>query len=88
MEKQVGKKECMDGEYSIDEMAKYSRTLGYKRYGYEMDDYPHLKRWQAVLTGRPGVARGMELQSEKRRTGGMSEDAKKVLFGDAQYQRR
>ena len=88
MDKQLGQKEFLAGEYSIADMATYSWTLGYKRYGYDMDQYPHLKRWQAALTARPGVARGMELQSEKRRTGGMSEDAKKVLFGDAQYQRR
>lgn len=88
MDKQLGRKEFLAGDYSIADMATYSWTLGYKRYGYSMDDYPNLKRWQAALTERPGVARGMELLKDKRRTGGMSDDAKKVLFGDVQYQRR
>ena len=88
MDKQLGRGEYLAGEYSIADIATFSWTLGYKRYGYNMDDYPNVKRWQAALTARPGVSKGMDLLSEKRRTGGMSDDAKKVLFGDQQYQRR
>lgn len=88
MDKRLDGRNFLAGDYSIADMATYSWTLGYKRYGYSMDDYPNLKRWQAVLTERPAVEKGMALLQEKRRTGGMSDEAKKVLFGDVQYERR
>jgi len=87
MDQRLADRPCLAGEYSIADMATYSWTLLYKRYEYDMDDFPNVKRWQADLTARPGVQRGMELLKDKRRQGPMTDEAKKMLFGDEQYKR-
>lgn len=68
-------------DYTIADMASYPWILP-EAQGQDMADFPHLARWHATIRARPATerayARGKEIQPEQAP---MSEDAKKVLFG-------
>jgi len=88
MEKQLADRSYLAGDYSIADMMTYPWTLLYKRYEVEMSEYPHVQRWQEAIGARPAVQRGMEVLKDQRRQGPMSDEAKKNLFGPAQFERR
>jgi GST-like protein len=74
-------REYVCGEYSIADIACWPWIVPYERQGQDLDEFPDLKRWFETMKSRPAVQRGFELGQELRRTGGMDEEAKKVLFG-------
>ena len=88
LDKQLADRSYIAGDYSIADIITYPWTLLSARYEVDMNEFPDVKRWQETLGARPAVQRGMEVLKDKRRSGPMSEDAKKNLFGDAQFQRR
>ena len=47
--------------------------------GQDLNEFPNLKRWDEAMKARPAVMRGYEVGKELRQE--MSEEAKKVLFG-------
>lgn len=87
MDQRLASRAGLAGEYSIADMATYPWSLIYKRSGHDMDDFPNVKRWQEEIAARPAVQKGMDLLKEVRRKGPMTEEAKRNLFGDAQFQR-
>lgn len=66
-------------DYSIADIALYPWTLQAERKGVDIDDYPHVKRWQQDVAARPAVQRGMEVLADRKRD--ISGDDKQVLFG-------
>ena len=88
LDKQLADRSYIAGDYSIADIITYPWTLLSARYEVDMNEFPDAKRWQEAIGARPAVQRGMEGLKDKRRSGPMSEDAKKNLFGDAQFQRR
>ena len=88
LDKQLADRSYIAGDYSIADIITYPWTLLSARYEVDMNEFPDVKRWQEALGNRAAVKRGMEVLKDKRRSGPMSEDAKKNLFGDAQFQRR
>jgi len=77
-------------EYTIADIATFPWARDPARKGHEVEDFPNLKRWLAEIEARPAVERGLAVLREARRdlAKGMSEDERRVLFGDAQYERR
>ncbi len=71
------------GDYSIADMACYPWIVPYERQGQKLEDFPHLKRWFEEIKGRPATVRAYALAKEVNPQAGapMSEEAKKVLFG-------
>jgi GST-like protein len=71
------------GDYSIADMACYPWIVSYERQGQKLEDFPHLKRWFEEIKGRPATVRAYALAKEVNPQVGapMSEEAKKVLFG-------
>ena len=71
------------GDYSIADMACYPWIVPYERQGQKLEDFPHLKRWFEEIKGRPATVRAYALAKEVNPQVGapMSEEAKKVLFG-------
>jgi GST-like protein len=67
-------------EYSIADMAIFSWIRTHEAQKISLDDFPNIKRWYNALFQRPGVKRGLDLVKELR-TGTMSEEARKALFG-------
>src|SRR6266851_3671253 len=70
-------------QYAIADMAAYPWTVSYERQGQRLEDFPHLKRWFRAIEARPATERAYAKGKEVNPQVGapMSEDAKKVLFG-------
>ena len=75
------------GEYTIADMAIMPWLRSYKNQGVEMDEYPQVKRWFDGIAARPAVQRGLTVLADRRKPL-MDDQAKEMLFGAAQYQKR
>jgi GST-like protein len=71
----------MAGDYSIADMASYPWIVPHERQGQNLDDFPHLKRWYGEIAARPATQRAYELAKGINPQPTMSEEAKKILFG-------
>lgn len=76
---QLADREYLAGAYSIADMISWPWVVIYERMGQDLKEFPHLKRWFETMEARPGVERGFAVGKELRQE--MSEEAKKVLFG-------
>jgi GSH-dependent disulfide-bond oxidoreductase len=76
---QLADREYLAGAYSIADMMSWPWVVTYERMGQDLNEFPHLKRWFETMQARPGVERGFAVGKELRQE--MSEEAKKVLFG-------
>ena len=83
LNKRLADRPFIAGDYSIADMACYPWIVPYERQGQKLEDFPHLKRWFEEIKGRPATVRAYALAKEINPEVGapMSEDAKKVLFG-------
>ena len=74
-------------EYTIADIATFPWTRSWKNQGIDWADYPHAKRWFDAIDARPAVERGVNVLADRRKPL-MTPEAKEVLFGTTQYQRR
>ena len=83
LNKRLAGRPFVAGDYSIADMACYPWIVPYERQGQKLEDFPHLQRWFEEIKGRPATVRAYALAKEINPDAGapMSEDAKKVLFG-------
>jgi GST-like protein len=76
---QLADHEFLAGAYSIADMASWPWVILYERMGQDLNEFSHLKRWVDAVQARPAVVKGKAVGEELRAE--MSEEAKKVLFG-------
>ena len=88
LDKRLGGREYLVGEYSIADIANYPWLRSHEAQGQDLNDFPNVKRWYEEIEARPAVQRGVEVLSEETRKGEMSEAEREQLFGSAQYERR
>ena len=69
------------GDYSIADMAAYPWVVPYERQGQKIEDFPNLKRWLETIRDRPATIAAYAVGETVNRPKEMSEDEKKVLFG-------
>ncbi|TAD89083.1 MAG: thiol:disulfide oxidoreductase [Alphaproteobacteria bacterium] len=83
LNKQLAEREFIVGSYSIADMACYPWIVPYERQGQSLEDFPHLKRWFHAIAARPATIQAYARAGEVNPTVGtpMTDDAKKVLFG-------
>lgn len=55
LDKRLGDREFVAGNYSIADMACYPWITGYERQGQDLGNFPHLKRWFETIQARPAV---------------------------------
>jgi GST-like protein len=79
MNTRLADREYLAGDYSIADMASWPWIVPYERMGQNLNDFPYMKRWFETMKARPAVDRGYAVGQELRQE--MSEEAKKVLFG-------
>ena len=75
-------------DYTIVDMATFPWLRSYERQGQVLEDFPHLKKWFETIEARPAVQRGVEVLSESRRQGDLSDKDRENMFGAAQYAQR
>ncbi len=80
LNRQLAEREFITGTYSIADMACYPWIVPHERQRQNLEDFPHLKRWFETMAARPGVIRAYEV-AEKHKTPTVTEESKKVLFG-------
>jgi GST-like protein len=81
LNKRLADRPFVAGEYSIADMASYPWVVPYERQGQNLDDFPHLKRWFNEIGARPATLRAYELAKSISTQSVMTEEAKKILFG-------
>ena len=69
------------GEYSIADMASYPWVVPYERQGQKLEDFPHLHRWFNAIAARPATIAAYAKGDAIQRTRAMTEEERKVLFG-------
>jgi len=73
-------------EYTIADMAIFPWCRLHKRQNQNIDDFPNVKRWFAMIAARPAVARDMDRLEDI--VGGFSKESWDVSFGRRQYDRK
>ena len=80
LDRQLAHHEFVAGAYSIADMACYPWIVPFERHGQKLEDFPNIKRWFAAMQARPAVVRAYA-KGEGIRNEGMTDEAKKILFG-------
>ncbi len=88
IDKRLGDHEYLADAYSIADIATFPWLQTHERQGQDLDDYPNLARWFEAIEARPAVQRGIAVLAEKRREGPIDDQAREVMFGAKQYERR
>jgi GSH-dependent disulfide-bond oxidoreductase len=82
LNKRLADRAFVAGDYSIADMACYPWVVPYKNQGQDIDTFPHLKRWFETIQNRPATIRAYEKGKEVNSAPpGMTEEARKILFG-------
>ena len=82
LDEQLEHREFIAGDYSIADMACYPWIVLHDRQGQDLKDYPNLNRWFEAIQIRPAVVRAYAVaDSINPNRRGMSDEAKKILFG-------
>jgi GST-like protein len=87
LDRQLTHREFVAGEYSIADMAIFPWVHAISER-LELGDLPHLGAWLERLRARPAVQRGLDVMKDIRRPTEMTEEARSILFGDKQFERR
>lgn len=86
LNRQLADRDFIAGTYSIADMACYPWIVPWKRQEQNIDDFPHLKRWFETIAARPATVKAYEVGRTISAPREMTEDAKKVLFGQTAAQ--
>jgi len=81
LNKHLSDREYIGGTYSIADMACYPWVVPHERQRQKLEDFPHLRRWFAAIRARPATERAYAKATEINPAPVVSEEAKKVLFG-------
>lgn len=81
LNKRLADREFMAGPYSIADMASYPWIVPHEAQGQNLADFPHLKRWFDAIGQRPAVKRAYAVADQFKSAPVMTDEAKKVLFG-------
>ena len=84
LNRQLEGRAFISGDYSIADMASYPWIVPYERQGQNLSDFPNLKRWFEAIKARPATVAAYAAGKPwvtPQPPGGMTDEAKKVLFG-------
>jgi GST-like protein len=69
------------GDYSIADIAAYPWIVPYEAQGQRLEDFPHLKRWFTAIHDRPATLRAYAKGAAISTQTTLTEEAKRILFG-------
>ena len=81
LDRQLEGRDYIAGAYSIADMASYPWIVPYERQGQNLEDFPNLKRWLQTIHDKPATIAAYAKGDAINRPKEMSEEDKKVLFG-------
>jgi GST-like protein len=81
LNRRLAEREFVAGAYSIADMAAYPWVVPHEAQGQNLADFPHVKRWFEAIKARPATVRAYELAPTFTNAAPMTDEAKKVLFG-------
>lgn len=68
-------------DYTIADMAAYPWVRLHERQGQRLEDFPHIARWLAAIGGRAATVRAYERGMAVNTVPTVTEESKKLLFG-------
>lgn len=81
LDRQLEGKDYIAGEYSIADMAAYPWIVPYKTQQQTLEDFPNLHAWFQRIADRPAVIRAYDRAKAFQSQPTMTEESKKILFG-------
>jgi GST-like protein len=81
LDRRLADRDFIAGDYSIADVAAYPWIVPHKRQRQNLDGFPNLKRWYEAVGNRPAVRRAYEIGRAINTTPTVTEEAKKILFG-------
>jgi GST-like protein len=81
LNRRLADREFVAGVYSIADMAIYPWIVPHEAQGQNLAEFSNVKRWFETVKARPATIRAYELAPTFSNGTLMTEDAKKVLFG-------
>lgn len=81
LDDRLGDRPFIAGAYSIADMACYPWIVPHERQGMDLAAFPNLKRWLETIQARPATVRAYERAKAINTEATMTEEAKKILFG-------
>ena len=61
LDKELGQREYLAGEYSIADIATYPWVWRHEVHQVKLEEFPNVKRWFDAIAAQPAVKRGMEI---------------------------
>jgi len=61
LDKELGQREYLAGEYSLADVATYPWVWRHEMHHVKLEEFVHVKRWFDAISARPAVKRGMEI---------------------------
>ncbi len=82
LDRRLNGREFLAGnDYSIADIAAYPWIVPWQRQNQNLDNFPDLKRWFETIRNRPATVRAYDRAQPFSSTPSMTEEAKKILFG-------
>jgi GST-like protein len=81
LNKKLAGRDFIAGDYSIADMACYPWVVPYERQGQKLEDFPNLKRWFEAIKARPATVKVYELAKSINTAPSITEESRKILFG-------
>lgn len=76
-----GREFLLDSGYTIADMISWPWILIAKAMQQPLDDFPNVIRWRSTIKDRPAVRRGVDLGKELKANRPMTDEERKVSFG-------
>ena len=81
LNKRLGGRDFLAGEYSIADIACYPWTVSHESQGQRLEDFPRLKRWFEAIRDRPATQRAYQKAKAINTNPTVTAEAKRILFG-------